>query len=280
MRRPSACALSPRARTRPEGTMTSLRAALVQEPLVWQNAAANRARFTELLRPYAGRTDLVVLPETFTTGFTMDVARVAEPASGPTTHWLAGLAAELDAVVTGSVITREAGRYYNRLLWVAPDGEQRQYDKRHLFRMAGEHEHFTAGRAAWSVPWRGFQVCPLVCYDLRFPVFSRRRPQLEYELLIYIANWPRARTDAWRHLLRARAIENQAYVIGVNRIGSDGAGVAYAGDSAAVDFQGRPLVEAGADAGILTAELDLAALTAFRERFPAHLDADRFTLEP
>jgi omega-amidase len=279
MRRPPVCATSPPTRRRSEGVVAALRVAVIQEPLVWQNAPANRTRFSDLLRPLAGRTDLVVLPETFTTGFTMDVARVAEPANGPTAHWLATLASELDAVITGSVITREAGRYYNRLLWIAPHGESRHYDKRHLFRMAGEHEHFSAGRAAWSVAWRGLRVCPLVCYDLRFPVFSRRRPQLEYELLIYVANWPAARADAWRQLLRARAIENQAYVIGVNRVGSDGAGVAYAGDSAVIDCEGRTVVEAGASAAVLTAELDPQALAAFRERFPAHLDADRFTLE-
>jgi omega-amidase len=146
--------------------------------------------------------------------------------------------------------------------------------------MGREQEHFTPGRTAWSVTWRGFRICPLVCYDLRFPVFSRRRPELDYDLLLYVANWPAPRTDAWRQLLRARAIENQAYVIGVNRVGDDGHGVAHSGASAAIDFLGRTLAE-GADApALLSAELQHAPLAAFRERFPAHLDADRFTLEP
>ena len=259
--------------------MSSLRVALLQQPLVWQDAAANRERFEALMLPLAGRTDLVVLPETFTSGFSMEVARLAEPAGGPTTQWLTRLAGALDAAVTGSVITCDGGHYYNRLLWASPAGEVRHYDKRHLFRMGHEHEHFTAGRSAWSVAWRGFHICPLVCYDLRFPVFSRRRPELEYEVLLYVANWPAPRADAWRQLLRARAIENQAYVLGVNRVGSDGHGVAHAGDSAAIDFLGRTLVAGGEVPAVLSVELALAPLVAFREKFPAHLDADRFTLD-
>ena len=260
--------------------MSSLRVTLVQQPLVWQDAAANRARFETLLRPLAGHTDLVLLPETFTTGFSMEVERLAEPVHGPSTVWLLQLAAELDAAVAGSVITVEDGRYYNRLLWAEPGAQLRHYDKRHLFRMGREHQHFTPGHTAWSVPWRGFQICPLVCYDLRFPVFSRRRPQLDYEVLVYVANWPAARAAAWRQLLRARAIENLAYVVAVNRVGVDGHGVPHAGDSAAIDFLGQPLAEAAEAATLLTVELPAAALAAFRQKFPAHLDADRFTLEP
>jgi len=260
--------------------MSSLRVSLLQQPLVWHDGAANRARFEELLLPLAGSTDLAVLPETFTTGFSMEVERIGEPAGGPTVGWLRRLAAALDAAITGSVVTLDAGRYYNRLLWATPDGEVRQYDKRHLFRMGREHEHFTQGRSAWSVAWRGFRICPLVCYDLRFPVFSRRRPGLDYDLLLYVANWPAARAEAWRQLLRARAIENQAYVAGVNRVGADGKGVFYGGDSALIDFLGRPVAEGGDSAGIISAALEPGPLAAFREKFPAHLDADRFTLEP
>jgi predicted amidohydrolase len=261
--------------------MTQLRVTMVQQPLAWHDPGANRERFAALLAPLAGSTDLVVLPETFTTGFSMDVERLGEPAGGPTTAWLEDLAGELDAAITGSVITLDAGRYYNRLLWAQPGGAPpRHYDKRHLFRMGREQQHFTAGTAAWTVPWRGFGVCPLVCYDLRFPVFSRRRAVLDYELLLYVANWPAARAYAWRQLLRARAIENQAYVVGVNRAGPDGDGVAYQGDSAAIDYLGEPLAEAGAEPALITVALDAARLHAFREKFPAHLDADRFTLEP
>jgi predicted amidohydrolase len=260
--------------------VSRLRVTLVQQPLVWGEPAANRARFSALLAPLAGTTDLVVLPETFTTGFSMDVERLGESAGGPTTVWLRDLAQELDAAITGSVITAEGGGYYNRLLWAEPGGAAlRAYDKRHLFRMGREHEHFTAGVAAWTVHWRGFNVCPLVCYDLRFPVFSRRRAGLDYELLLYVANWPAPRAHAWRTLLKARAIENQAFVVGVNRAGPDGHGIAHSGDSAAIDFLGQPLAEAGAEPAVLTVELDGARLAAFREKFPAHLDADRFTLE-
>jgi omega-amidase len=259
--------------------MAVLRVALIQQPLAWQDPVANRAHFAALLAPLAGRTDLVVLPETFTTGFSMQVEKVAEPAGGPSCEWLLHVAGRLDAAVTGSVITADAGRYYNRLLWATPGGAVRHYDKRHLFRMGREHQHFTPGRDAWSVSWRGMRICPLVCYDLRFPVYSRRRPELDYELLLYVANWPAPRTDAWRQLLRARAIENQAYVIGVNRVGADGNGVPHTGDSAAINFLGQPLAEAGDVPEIINVELDTGPLAAFREKFPAHLDADRFTLE-
>jgi omega-amidase len=260
--------------------VSSLRVTLAQQPLAWQDPAANRAHFEALLLPLAGRTDLVLLPETFTTGFSMEVERLAEPAHGPSTAWLLDLAGRLDAAVAGSVITEQDGHYYNRLLWAEPGAQLRHYDKRHLFRMGREHQHFTPGRAAWSVPWRGFNVCPLVCYDLRFPVFSRRRPELDYQLLVYVANWPAARAAAWRQLLRARAIENLAYVVAVNRVGADGLGVAHAGDSAAIDFLGQPLAEAGDAATLVNVELQAAPLAAFRQKFPAHLDADRFTLEP
>lgn len=260
--------------------MGTLRVTLVQQPLVWGEPAANRERFGELLSPLAGSTDLVVLPETFTTGFSMEVERLGEPAGGPTSVWLADLAQELDAAIVGSVITAEGGRYYNRLLWAEPGGVPlRHYDKRHLFRMGREHRHFTPGTAAWSVSWRGFSVCPLVCYDLRFPVFSRRRAALDYELLLYVANWPAPRALAWRTLLSARAIENQAYVVGVNRVGADGQGIAHAGDSAAIDYLGQPLADLAGEPALATVELDAAPLAAFRQKFPAHLDADRFTLE-
>lgn len=256
----------------------SLRVTLVQQPLVWQDPDANRRRLETLLAPLAGETDLVILPETFTTGFSMEVERIAEAASGPTTAWLRRLAEQLGAAATGSVVTSEDGRFYNRLIWAEPGRDLRHYDKRHLFRMGGEHEHFTAGRAAWTVEWRGFKVCPLVCYDLRFPVFSRRRAELDYDLLIYVANWPAARTYAWRQLLVARAIENQSFVAGVNRVGEDGGGTAHQGESCVCDFLGQPMAELGSAPAVVTVVLDERPLRAFRERFPAHLDADRFTL--
>lgn len=257
----------------------SLRVTLLQQPLVWNDPGANRERFESLLLPLAGGTDLAVLPETFTTGFSMEVEKVGEPTGGPTVQWLQRLSSRLDAAIMGSVITEEGGKYFNRLLWVTPAGELRHYDKRHLFRMGNEHRHFTPGRAVWSVEWRGVHICPQVCYDLRFPVFSRRRPGLEYDLLVYVANWPAARSYAWSQLLKARAIENQSFVVGVNRVGPDGKGIEHSGDSAANDFLGMPLASLGNVPAVATVTLDVAALRSFRERFPAQLDADRFSLD-
>jgi omega-amidase len=256
-----------------------LRVTLVQQSLQWESAEANLASFEEQLLQLEGKTDLVVLPEMFTTGFSMNADRLAEPAGGRSAQWLAAMARRLGAAITGSLITSDGGLRYNRLHWATPDGGVVHYDKRHLFRLSGEHERYTAGRTARIVEWRGFRILPLVCYDLRFPVFSRRTPALEYDALVYVANWPKVRVDAWSTLLKARAMENQAYVVGVNRIGDDGNGTPHTGQSAAVDFLGRPLVEAGSEAAVLTTELDLRLLREFRERFPAHLDADRFTLE-
>jgi predicted amidohydrolase len=259
--------------------MITLRVSLVQQSLEWQNPERNRERFEKLLAPLAGHTDLVVLPEMFPTGFSMDASKLAEPVDGPTTQWLRGLSRSLNAAVTGSLITVADGKHYNRMLWVTPEREPLHYDKRHLFRMANEHHHFTQGSAALRVEWRGFKICPLVCYDLRFPVFARRRADLDYDVLVYAANWPAARQHAWVTLLKARAIENQCFVVGVNRTGKDGKDVEYAGGSAAHDFLGHPLVELGAEAQVATATLDGEALRAFRAHFPAHLDADRFVLE-
>jgi omega-amidase len=254
---------------------------LVQQSPLWHDPAGNRERLDALLAPLVNNTDVIVLPEMFPTGFSMDVEKLHETVNGPTTQWLESKAQELNCAITGSLIVKDGDRYYNRMLWAAPGAELRHYDKRHLFRMAKEHNHFTSGASvALSLEWRGFRICPLVCYDLRFPVYSRRRPGLEYDLLIYAASWPAARRTAWRTLLKARAIENQAFVIGVNRIGQDGNGIEYLGDSVAHDFLGDPLAELAEHSAVTTVELDGDALQAFRERFPAHLDADRFTLDP
>jgi omega-amidase len=257
-----------------------LRVTIVQQSLVWHEPATNRERFDALLAPLANNTDLIVLPEMFPTGFSMDVEKLHETPNGPTASWLETKVRELNTAITGSLITQDGDRYYNRLLWAAPDSTLRHYDKRHLFRMAKEHDHFTSGgRLAMTVQWRGFTFCPLICYDLRFPVFSRRRPELEYDVLIYVASWPAARRQAWRTLLKARAIENQAFVVGVNRIGQDGNGIEYSGDSVVHDYLGEPVAELADESAVTTVELDGDALRAFRERFPAHLDADRFSLD-
>ena len=253
-----------------------LRLALLQTELVWHDPAANRAHFEQLLAR-VGETDLVILPEMFTTGFSMESAALAEPADGPTAVWLREQARRIGAVVTGSLIVQdEDGRHRNRLLWATPEGELLHYDKRHLFRMAGEHEHYAPGEQRLVLTLKGWRIRPLICYDLRFPVWSRA--QDDTDLLLYVANWPAPRRGHWNRLLPARAIENLCYVAAVNRIGSDGNGHPYAGDSQVLDFQGEPLVEAGAVAGIFHMTLSATALTAYRERFPAQRDADVFHL--
>ena len=258
----------------------ALRVTLLQTHLVWEDPEANRRALVRELQGLAGTTDLIVLPEMFTTGFSMQPERMAEDAGGPTAAWLQTLAAELDAAVVGSVMTRAGGRHYNRLLWATPQGPLQHYDKRHLFRMGGEDTHYAAGNELLLVEWRGFRIAPLICYDLRFPVWSRRRSGYDYDLLIYVANWPAVRRHAWTTLLPARAIENQCYVAGVNRCGNDGVGVPYAGDSIVHDFRGEPLAAVPAGPGQTTISLDRDALIEFRKRFPAHLDADGFTLRP
>lgn len=258
-----------------------LTVSLVQAELDWHDPAANRARFDRLLAPLAGRSDLIVLPEMFSTGFTMEPEKVAEPVEGPTTQWLRERAQALNAVVTGSVVTVEHDRYWNRLIWMRPDGTFETYDKRHLFRMAGEHEHYADGKRRLVVELAGWKLCPFVCYDLRFPIWSRNRIKGEgaYDALIYVANWPERRRYAWQTLLRARAIENLSYCIGVNRVGRDGKEIDYSGDSTAIDFMGRELIPDMKGESVSTVTLDREALTTFRERFPAYLDADEFALQ-
>lgn len=258
-----------------------LRVTLIQQAPVWQDPTANREHLDALLAPLVNNTDVIVLPEMFPTGFSMDVEKLHETVNGPTSEWLEAKARELNTAITGSLITKDGDRYYNRLLWTAPGAELLHYDKRHLFRMAKEHNHFTPGAPlGLTLEWRGFKICPLVCYDLRFPVYSRRRAAFEYDVLIYVASWPAARRTAWKALLKARAIENQAFVVGVNRIGQDGNGIDYSGDSVVHDYLGEPIAELAGESAVTTVELDRDALQAFRERFPAHLDADRFTLDP
>lgn len=256
----------------------SFRVSIVQQPLAWHDAPANRANFAAVMGPLAGATDLVALPEMFTSGFTMKPETYAEPADGETTAWLREQARSLDAMVGGSVAIEDQGRHHNRFLLAAPDGTVYHYDKRHLFSMGGEHRHYCPGTRAQLVEWRGARICPFVCYDLRFPVFSRRRPGLDYDLVLFVASWPDPRREHWVTLLRARAIENLAFCAGVNRIGDDPSHH-YAGDSAVVDFMGRTLVDLGDRAAAATVTLDLPAMRAWRDRFPAHLDADAFSLD-
>lgn len=265
--------------------MQDLRISLVQGDTRWHDPAANRGYYGDLVAPLAGSTDLVVLPETFTSGFSNDAIERAEGMDGPTVEWIRGQARSLGAAVTGSVQLRVGEAVFNRLLWATPDGGVAHYDKRHLFRYAGEHTRYTPGRGRLTVEWKGWRINPQVCYDLRFPVFCRNRydverpGQLDFDLQIFVANWPSARAHAWKTLLRARAIENLCYVAAVNRIGVDGNELHYSGDSAVIDFLGQPQVEIREREQVVTTTISAAALATHRERFPAMLDADAFTLQ-
>ncbi|WP_166360092.1 amidohydrolase [Pseudomonas akapageensis] len=257
-------------------SLPNLNVALVQTTLAWHDRVANLQHFEQLIEQASG-ADLIILPEMFTTGFSMESEHLAEPESGPTSKWLRAQAKKLDAVVTGSIIIQTAdGSYRNRLLWAAPDGELLHYDKRHLFRMAGEHKHYTAGDQQVQFDLKGWRIRPLICYDLRFPVWSRDAQ--DTDLLIYTANWPGARRLHWNRLLPARAIENLCYVAAVNRVGTDGKGFAYTGDSQVLDFQGESLLSVGEGDGVFQVCLSGAELAAYRTRFPANLDADAFEL--
>ncbi|TAM50810.1 MAG: amidohydrolase [Nevskiaceae bacterium] len=262
--------------------MQDLKISIVQGATRWRDPAANHDYYAALCAPLQGTTDLVILPETFTSGFSNEAIHNAETMDGPTVAWLHTLATRLGAAVTGSVQLRDGDRVYNRLLFATPEGALHHYDKRHLFRYADEHKRYAPGGPRLVVEYRGWKICPLVCYDLRFPVFLRNGYTsgggFDYDLALFVANWPDARTHAWRTLLRARAIENLCYCAGVNRTGTDGNQISYPGNSAVLDHLGQPLVELGGQEQAATVTLDAAALAAFRQHFPAWMDADPFAL--
>ncbi len=260
--------------------MQDLKVTLIQADLHWQNPTANLAMLEEKIWEIGEPTDLIVLPEMFTTGFTMEAATHAEVMNFTTMKWMKQQAAQTGAVVTGSYIVKEAGSFYNRLLWVEPDGNVATYDKRHLFRMANEDNTFTMGEERIICEWKGWRICPLICYDLRFPVWSRNQyleaeKRMDYDLLLYVANWPAARISAWDILLQARAVENLSYVVGVNRVGQDGNGISYNGHSAMIDFKGTQQKLLTDNVTIHTQTLSGDELLTYREKFPAYLDADK-----
>lgn len=263
--------------------MENLKITLVQTPLHWEDPVANRAMLEEKIWEINGTTDVIILPEMFTTGFTMNASPVAEVMNVTTTQWMKQMADKTGALLLGSFIVKEGAKYFNRLIWMEPGGAVKTYDKRHLFRMANEHEVYSGGNQRWVATWKGWKILPLVCYDLRFPVWSRNRwdataQSMDYDLLVYVANWPQPRVGAWEILLKARAVENLSYVAGVNRIGSDGLGIPYNGHSAVIDPKGN-VAWLGDDAEIAkTVVLDSSVLMEHRKRFPAYLDADDFNL--
>ena len=263
--------------------MENLRVSVIQSHLHWEDSTANRAMFEEKIWKIEESTDVIVLPEMFSTGFTMNAAKVAEPPNLYTTKWMKQMADQTNALVLGSIIIKEGNNFFNRLIWMEPGGSSKFYDKRHLFRMAKENDVYSGGDKRLVASWRGWNICPLVCYDLRFPVWSRNRwdtgkNKLDYDLLIYVASWPQARVTAWDALLKARAIENLSYVVGLNRVGADGNGVAYNGHSAVIDPKGTSLWFGEEKDIQTTISLHSAMLLEYREKFPAFRDADDFTL--
>jgi omega-amidase len=256
--------------------MQNLAVTLVQCELAWEQPADNRRQIGAIVEALEGHTDVIVLPEMFTTGFSMNALANAEEPGGATEQWMMDIARGRDCAVTGSIAVRADNGVYNRMLFATPAGVQ-HYDKRHLFRMAGEHKRYQSGQQRVIVPWRDWRINLQVCYDLRFPVFSRNLE--DYDLLLYVANWPQQRRLHWRQLLVARAIENLACVVGVNRIGADARGLNYSGDSLAVAADGSILLDAQNESGAAQVILDGAALQTYREGFPCQLDADRFQLE-
>lgn len=257
--------------------MPTLDVSIVQADLVWHDPGANRQKFDRAIEGITESTDLIVLPEMFTTGFSMDAPQLAEPMSGESVNWMRDWADKRSVAICGSLIIKEGSNFYNRFICIEPDGAMATYDKRHLFRLADEHSHYSAGNEIAIFEINGFRICPMVCYDLRFPVWSRNRDS--YDLLLYVANWPSARHNAWATLLRARAIENLSYLAGVNRVGRDGNDLPYNGGSAIIDYLGNDFADLGDKEGSATATLDLESLQTFRERFAFAQDADQFTVE-
>lgn len=255
-----------------------MRISLVQTDIVWENKEENLKQLEEKLNSLQDKTDIVILPEMFSTGFSMNSHLLAESFDGHTILTLKRWCEEYRYAIVGSFICRNEDNYYNRAFFLTPSGDEYYYDKRHLFRMGEETRYFNAGAQRCIIPYKGWNICLNVCYDLRFPVWLRNINN-EYDLLIIVANWPVPRIHAWNTLLIARALENQCYVCGVNRVGTDGNGQAYSGHSVLLDAKGKCLGSfKEGETGIRTVEIELASLQSFREKFPVWKDADSFTL--
>ncbi len=255
-----------------------MKVSLVQYDIIWEDKTENLKNLEILLAPLSGKTDIVILPEMFTTGFSMDPARLSEQPGGETFLRMKSMAEKGNFGICGSYIVREENRFCNRFVFVSPEKEVYKYDKRHLFSMSDEDKHFSPGKSRLVFTFRGFRISPYICYDLRFPVWSRNRN--DYDLMIYSANWPESRGGVWKTLLKARAIENQSYVAGVNRIGTDGNGIGYTGDTVIIDPKGNIIAAAESNNECtVTADLSMNELSGFRKKFPAYLDADNFTIK-
>lgn len=266
--------------------MSSLSITTIQTSLHWENKQANLQMLEEKISAIREKTEVVVLPEMFSTGFSMKPEELAETMDGETVEWMKQIASEKRIIVTGSIIISERNNtnYYNRLIWMLPNGEYGVYDKRHLFAYAGEDDHYTAGSNRFIASVKGWKVNLQVCYDLRFPVWARQSsstdngPEAEYDILVYVANWPERRSNAWKTLLQARAIENQCYVVGVNRVGNDGNDIYHSGDSMIIDPMGEVLYHKKDDEDVFTIVLEKSTLQSVREKLPFLKDADDFLL--
>ena len=255
----------------------NLNVSLVQPDLIWENTEKNLSRLEGLIMKADDPKDLIILPELFSTGFTMHTSSLAENMEGPTILWLKKMASALSCCITGSLIIKEGGNYFNRLVFMYPSGKFDVYDKRHLFRIGKEHQYYNPGTKKLIVEYKNWLIRPLICYDLRFPVWSRNC--MDYDILIYVASWPESRKNAWEALLRARAIENQCYVIGVNRIGKDGNQINHTGESVVFDYKGNPILSLPENIETIDSViLNKEELIQFRSTFPVQLDADKFTL--
>jgi predicted amidohydrolase len=254
-----------------------MKVALIQSSLTWENPTANRNHFEEKINAISEQVDLIVLPEMFSTGFTMNPEVVFETIEGETVLWLQSLAKAKNSAITGSLVINENNNFYNRLVFIFPSGEIKFYDKRHLFTLAGEDKVYTSGEKKLIVEYLGWKICPLVCYDLRFPVFARNIE--DYDVLIYVANWPKVRINAWDILLKARSIENMCYTIGVNRIGFDNNNFEHVGHSQTVDFIGNYVLEPQETEGVFIVELNKEKLLETRKKLGFLNDRDTFELK-
>jgi omega-amidase len=264
--------------------MQPLTVSLIQSNLFWEDKAKNLEQFSAKFDALPKEAQVVFLPEMFSTGFSMKPEELAETMDGPTVQWMKEMSRKHRKIITGSIIIEEDGHYYNRLIWMLPNGQSYHYDKRHLFGFAGEDQHYTAGEKRLIVQVNGWKICLMVCYDLRFPVWARQKPLSDsdegpaYDVLVYVANWPQRRSHPWKTLLQARAIENQSYVVGVNRVGDDGNGIYHSGDSMLVNPVGEIIWQQADDEAVFTFTLQPESLKEVRDRFPFLNDADNFML--
>ena len=254
-----------------------MKIALIQSNLYWEDASKNRNNFESKINQVNSEVNLIVLPEMFSTGFTMNASAVAETMQGETVLWMQSIATQKNAAITGSVVIVENEKYYNRMLFVFPSGEIQYYNKRHLFSLAGEDQTYTSGTQKVVIDYLNWKICLQVCYDLRFPVFARNVEN--YDLLLYIANWPKIRTNAWDILLKARAVENLSYVVGVNRIGLDAHNYEHIGHSQAVDFLGNYILEPQETEGVFIVELEKNAMLKTRKKLDFLSDKDVFEIK-